>query len=114
MCLCYSRLIQSYIRQQMYRIKSTDCQKKRATLEEFFRVHFMLIIRFIDLISCFSFSVKPFIVLILLVECHEEYLTCKKLSDKVLVWLSEARCRWFAYGSAFATTTLISCFIIIY
>jgi len=30
---------------------------------------------------------------------QEEQPTCKKLSDKVLVWLS-ARCRLFAYGAA--------------
>jgi len=47
--------MQSYIRQQMYRIKSADCQKKRAALEEFFRVCFMLTMYFIDFYFLFHF-----------------------------------------------------------
>jgi len=41
--------------------------------------------------------------LTLLVGCQEEHPACKKLSDEVLVWLSGARCRLFAYSPADAT-----------
>jgi len=41
--------------------------------------------------------------LTLLVGRQEDLPACKTLSDEVLV--SEARCKWFAYGSADATAT---------
>jgi len=40
----------------------------------------------------------------LLVGQQEGHLACKNLSDWVLAWLSEARCR-FAFGPADATAT---------
>jgi len=46
-----------------------------------------------------------FSALTLLVGHQEEHPACKKVCDDVLAWLSGVRCRWFAYGSADATTT---------
>jgi len=39
-----------------------------------------------------------FRALTLLVVHQKERLACKKLSDGVLAWLIEVRCKWFAYG----------------
>ena len=53
--------------------------------------------------------------LTLLIERQEEHLTCKKLSDEVLVWLSVwHEVHFFAYGPADATASpnaMISCLI---
>jgi len=41
----------------------------------------------------------------MLVEHQEKHPACKKLSDEVLVWLTAAKCKLFAYGPADATAT---------
>jgi len=53
--------------------------------------------------SLFHHIILAFSALTLLVGRQEEHATCKRLSGGVLVWLSGARCRLFAYSQADAT-----------